>query len=231
MNKFSYFLFFSVILFSCESLQKKHIDSSSAEVEDEIKREYYDCSYLNSLDIGKKATFLVQFYDESIDAEEVDKKNIDKDFFCTFPKNFKEMQLMFGHQNVDGVGTLYRSSKANGIIKYFQSLTTIPDNEYYDKYIDMCIDGFWQADYIRKSFGFGDKIKNDTEVVCARLSKRTDEEIKSVFKFVLDGMHPGNGSLQRLYNILFPKIMEQDDRLKQIFEQAYEETLAKYGDY
>lgn len=220
----SLILFF---VFSCKhTLQKNHIVK-----EENSLNQAFECSNLAYRSIQERANFLIESFNKMKPIETQEQQQLDKLYFCAFPSNFKEMEQMFGFYDKTGPGPLYYAPHGENIINYFKQLTSIPKEEYYNKYIDICINGVWQADNIRKSFGFGNKLRDDTKAVCSQLSKRTDEEIKSVFHFVLDGLHPGNGSLERLYKILFPKIAEQDDRLKQIFEQAYKETLIKYGDY
>lgn len=75
-------------------------------------------------------------------------------FFCAFPNSFKEMQELFGYDNEKGAAPLYDYPIGNHVIEYFGNLNSIPKDKYYDKYINICTNGIWEADNIREAFGF-----------------------------------------------------------------------------
>ena len=77
----------------------------------------------------------------------------------------------------------------NGLIAFFSRLESIPAEPYYEKYINININGNWQADSITEAFGFHYRLCTDTENACRILSKYSNEEIRSVFRFIFDGPH------------------------------------------
>lgn len=224
-NKVFVFLCFTLIVTSCGNISKNPSDflaNVNVTKEKEIR-----CTDLLTYNIQEKADFLLE-YCNKLNTENLEEKiKTEQLFFCVFPSNFEEMEYMFGFYNETGEGPLYLSPNGRNVINCFKQLTSISKHEYYDKYIDICINGFWQADNIRKGFGIGDKLKDEAKAVCSQLSKKTDEEIKSVFHFIFEGPHPNNKSNEKLYEEILLKVVEQDDRLAKILEQTYKEMMAK----
>lgn len=113
------------------------------------------------------------------------------------------------------------------VIYHFKVLTDIPDSIYYRKFFKINIDGYWQADNVREAFGFDERLIKYPVESCKYLSKFTDREIKSVFKFIFDGPHPKNKFNKELYNKLNSIIGNQNKRLAALLTQAYNEVMAK----
>jgi hypothetical protein len=106
-------------------------------------------------------------------------------------------------------------------------LQSISDSAYYDKYVRINIDGIWEADNIREAFNFGNRLSIDTDNACKVLSKFSDKEIKSVFRFIFDGPHPDNEMNEGIYKDLKQKIDSQNARLSQLLTESYNELLAE----
>lgn len=158
-----------------------------------------------------------------------DKKQLatDEKFFSAFPNSFKEMQEVFGFDDSKGSAPLYDYPNGENMIKYFAKLNSIPKDIYYDKYINICLDGIWEADNIREAFGFADRLTNDTEAACLSLAKRTDKEIKSVFHFIFDGPHPKNEYNEKIYTELLPILTKQDERLGKLLKETYNKVITE----
>lgn len=180
----------------------------------------FDCSYFIFKNPIQQADTLTKYFGQ--------KQTIaDEKFFCAFPNSFKEMQAIFGFDNNKGEAPLYHYPNGENIIKYFANLNSISKTIYYEKYINICIDGVWEADNIREAFGFADRLTNDTEAACSQLSKRTDKEIKSVFHFIFDGPHPNNEINTETYTRLLPKITSQSERLGKLLADTYKKVMTE----
>ncbi len=139
------------------------------------------------------------------------------------------MQNIFGFDDIRGEAPMYDYPMGENIIRYFANLNTIDKEIYYNKYINICVDGIWEADNIREAFGFSNRLANDTEAGCLSLSKRTDKEIKSVFHFIFDGPHPKNEYNEKIYNELLPIVTKQNDRLGKLLTESYKKVITEDG--
>jgi hypothetical protein len=146
-------------------------------------------------------------------------------FFCAFPNSFKEMEDLFGFSEKNRGAPLYNYEDGAAILEYFKNLTTIPKADYYNKYINICVGGVWEADHIVHAFDFEDKLINDTHVACTELSKRTDEDIASVFRFIFDGPHPQNLRSKVIYKRLLPRLNSYSARLGKLLTRSYKQVM------
>jgi hypothetical protein len=179
-----------------------------------------DCSEFKFKNAKQQADTLMKYFDKK-------QLGSDKKFFCAFPNSFKEMQDVFSFDDNKGAAPLYDYPSGENMIKYFANLNTISKEIYYDKYINICVDGVWKADNIREAFGFADRLTNDTEAACSSLSKRTDNQIKSVFHFIFDGPHPNNDLNKETYNRLLPKVTKQNERLGKLLTDSYRKVMSE----
>jgi len=153
------------------------------------------------------------------------KKHDHQRFFCAFPNSFKEMEQVFGYDHSLGAAPLY--TDGNELIVFFSELNSIDRETYYNKYIDICINGNWQADNIREAFGFADLIKRDPKNACLYLSKRKDSEVQSIFRFIFDGPHPDNEENKVCYKELAEILTQYDHRLSSILKIAYKDVMIR----
>lgn len=224
------FLLIFFVLTSCnegrKSNENKTNDTFSVKTIDTIQTDYLtknegiDCSLYKFKNAKEQADTLSKYFDKNQVAT-------DERFFCAFPNSFKEMQVVFGFDDKNGSAPLYDYPNGENMIKYFAKLNSIPKDTYYDKYINICLDGVWEADNIREAFGFADRLTNDTEAACLSLAKRTDKEIKSVFHFIFDGPHPKNEYNEKIYTELLPILIKQDERLGKLLKEAYNKVITE----
>lgn len=173
--------------------------------------------------IAQEAQLLLDNYKKAIRADELDKERLDNVFFESFPNSFSEMNKIFGYDDVLGEGPLYFDGFK--IIEYFSKLNQKDRHAYYYKYINICIDGKWEADNIVRGFGVYHRILNDTDVICELLDERTDEELKSVFNFIFDGPHPDNKGNHKLNRDLQKAIPNKHERLRQLINYSLEKLI------
>ena len=172
------------------------------------------------------------YMQKAIRAKPGKRKYWERKFFCAFPDSYASMDSIFGFNKV--AGPLYYSDIPESFslfgnmsthINFFSHLTSIPSDTYYKKYIEICIGGYWQADNIQVSFGFGLHLLNNTKIACAALDKKTDSEIKSVFRFIFDGPHPNNETNKDFFNLLHPLIKNENQRLAQLLNDAFNKLM------
>ncbi len=233
MKQICWILYFGLILVSCKQKQSSNVIRKTDDTSKLIKTDSMIKSTINSntdcLDykfnnVKKQADTLTKYYKLTID-KQADRQHCDNMIFCSFPNSFEAMQKLFGYNDSKGAAPLYDYPLGENIIRYFGQLTTIPKDKYYDKYINICIGGRWQADNIRAGFGIHERLINDSEAICSRLTKRTDKEIKSVFRFIFDGPHPKNDDNQKIYNQLLLKIDKFDKRLSKLLAESYNQLM------
>ncbi len=199
--------------------------------------ESLDCTVLDFNSPEQQADSLLVFMEKAINSSLADRIKWEQKFFCAFPNSFKDMQSLFGYDDENGAAPLYSRGNetfdyanraiTNDVIGFFSGLELIPDSIYYDKYIRINIDGYWEADHIQKAFGFSYCLMSDTKDACKALSTFSDKEIKSVFRFIFDGPYPKNDSNENLYEGLKTKIGSQDNRLSLLLTESYEELMAE----
>jgi len=168
----------------------------------------------------ERADTLMKYF--SLAEKSNDKKLYDEIIFCVFPDSFREMQELFGYDDHNGAAPLYEFPNGDKIIKYFGKLTSIPRDQYYDKYINICIGGIWEADNIKEGFGIQERLLFDTEGVCGRLVKRSDKEILSLFQFIFDGPHPDNKNNRNIYKQLLPRVEKFDKKLGHLLSESFD---------
>ena len=170
--------------------------------------------------IQEHANILTKYFNQINSTSGNDKLEFEKLFFCAFPKSFVKMKELFGYEN--GISApLYDYPLGANIIKKFEKLNSIEKESYYNKYIEICINGIWEADNIRAGFGFRSKILKDTNNACRVLIKRTDKEIVSVFRFFYDGPHPKNN--QDLYDELYKTLSNKNEKLSRLLKFSFDQ--------
>lgn len=119
-----------------------------------------NCSYFDSWSPSKQSDSLKFYYKQIINGSK-DIEYWETLYFCTFPKSFKEMELLFGFNDNQGGAPLYNDGQK--YIDLFLELKNINPNQYYTKLIEIKIGGNSQADNIREAFGFHQKLLDDLE--------------------------------------------------------------------
>lgn len=176
--------------------------------------------------VAQKADKLLKYYELAKTSDSPKNLEYGRNFFDAFPNSFNEMQELFGYDDQKGAAPLYTNPSGENIIQYFSKLNTIPKDKYYNKYINICINGIWEADNIREAFGIHNRMLNDTEAVCSILEKKSNQEIKSVFRFIFDGPHPQNEDNEKLFFQLQTIIESENKRLGSILIESYNQLMA-----
>jgi len=221
------YLFVSLLLTFISCKKVGSIDSTSNKLKDSISmsdstiiNDYSDYTFK---DEKERADTLTKNF--QLAKTNKDKAYCERIIFRSFPNTFDGMMRLFGYDDVTLAAPLYSIPFEDNLITYFGSLQTIPKDTYYNKYISICVNGYWDADNIREAFGFGKRLSEDTKDVCRVLFKKTDKEILSVFRFIFDGPHPKNDENALIYDDLSTKLKKQDSRLFGLLKTAYNKLL------
>ncbi|MFD0933294.1 hypothetical protein ACFQ0R_11860 [Psychroflexus salinarum] len=220
-----------------ESLASIETTKVDQKTEKEESVENVECSDIDFNSAKHQADSLLAFYNKATDSSLKNRIKWEEKFFCAFPNSFKEMQALFGYDDENGAAPLYSTENntysytdqniMSDVIGFFSELKSIPDSTYYEKYIRINIDGYWEADNINEAFGFYYRLMNDIESACRALGKFTDREIQSVFHFIFDGPHPENDYNEKLYKNLKPGIDSQNKRLSRLLTESYVKLMAE----
>jgi hypothetical protein len=177
--------------------------------------------------VEDQATYLTKLRKEYQTASETRKRSIESEFFCAFPNSFADMERLFGFDMKTGVAApLYEFPVGMETILFFSTLKSIDPSEYYDKYVDINIGGYWQADNIGGAFALGKRFRDDPAQFCKQLAKRTDDELLSVFRFMYDGPHPDKA--KEAFAEFHSKLSSKDKRLGELLQTAYDKVLADH---
>jgi hypothetical protein len=197
----------------------------------------FQCSTFEFTSVEAHADSLVEFMTHAQKSTSSERLIWEQKFFCAFPSSFKAMQSIFGYDPKNGPAPLFTTGQETNqyldklimsdVIGFFNELRSIPDSVYFDKYIRINIDGFWQADNISMAFGLAYRLLEDTDAACKTLATFSDDEIKSVFRFIFDGPHPTNKSNIELYDKLNATLVSQDQRLSQLLTTSYVMLMAE----
>ena len=190
------------------------------------------CSDYKFESFEAQADALNLFMEKALKAKPEERSKWERKFFCAFPNSYASMDALFGFNNKAGL--LYHSETPKHIqyfgnmsahIDFFSHLTSIQPEEYYQKYVDICINGYWQADNIRVAFGFGLHLLNHPKPSCKALSNKSDEDIKSVFRFIFDGPHPNHDTNRKFFEKLLPVVKKENERLSKLLEASYKKLM------
>ncbi len=159
-------------------------------------------------------------------------KKLQKMYFQAFPKNFFELNGLFGYESL-GLDEakkypkslkqklyFYHCSHGKKYIDTFFNLDAIKQDKFFNRLIDIGYEGTWEADLITEYLLYQrEKVKKNLKKFCKVLSKRSDKVIEGFWFFYFDGHHPPKKipeDLQKVKNI--------NPRIYQLMEKALKET-------
>ena len=171
---------------------------------------------------------------KSAKASEGDTKTFyEHKFFCAMPNSFDKMfDVLYLESSISSDKAKANNEPppklymAHPWLGFLSQINSIPSQQYYDKYINMCLDGFYGADYIRNGFEIYKRFETDTKAICDVLSKRKDKDIKDVFYFIFDSSHPENEFNRDIYNKIHPLVLKENKKLANIMKTTLD-TLIK----
>jgi len=176
--------------------------------------------------IKEQAATLTSYYDSVMKSTGTQRAKYEMLFFKAFPSSFHRMEELFGYDEKNGVAAILYDSGEN-IINLFDSLRYINKTLYYNKYIDICIGGKWEADNIQGGFDMYNKLYYDAKRVLNILSKCNESEIRSVFHFVLDGPIPDKES----YNALYVRLQKVNPYMAGLMREEFDKLLQEHNEH
>lgn len=136
----------------------------------------------------------------------------DQEYFDAFPGSFTLFVATFGdladdHENFNPA-PLYEES--HSYVRAFFKLRSIDTSTYLNKIIDICIGGSWDADAVSYlQHEVRTVTSQSVESFSQHLSNRTQEEVKSFWRFYFDEPYPPE------------KLPEELEQIKKLNEQVY----------
>lgn len=170
--------------------------------------------------------------EQSKTAPPKDLKNIEQEFFCLMPDSFVDMMKLLDladqvrHEKAAATGKppspLYL---AHPWVTFYSEIGSVNASQYYNKYIDMCIDGFFGADHLRNGFEIYKRLESHTKEFCDVLMTRTSEEVDSVFRFIFDCAHPENEFNKEIFDNTYPRLLDENPKLAKQFKASLEQLI------
>lgn len=167
--------------------------------------------------IEEKAKRLEEYYSKSYSNS--DSLKFRQLFFEEFPNSFIEFKTIYDY-NYNKPSILYEVATEH-IFILFNNLENIDDSIYYNKLINVAIDGKWNADAIFCfQFGLQKRVLQNPILTYDLLNSRNDKEIKSFFYFFFDSIHPKWKSIPKELKQMKKKSL----RIYKLMEQALNEV-------
>lgn len=179
---------------------------------------------------------LKEYFEKARNAGASEKQMYDSLYFTVFPVSFDEMDELFGngyfgkYVNEGPLHIYWQDSAPGAPIRYFRDMNSIDPRVYYNKYINICVNGKWGADHIIRAFGFYNRLMYDTKTACFYLTQRNEKEIQSIFRFMFEGPHPDNSYNNEKYSALLKLLQKENSELASNLQKAYTQLLKDHAD-
>lgn len=149
-------------------------------------------------------------------------------FFSFFPNNFNSFNLIYGYDDEKGEMPLYDFYEKH--INFFCRLISEQANAAsYNKLIRLGIGGHWDADAVNLlQECIVQNINKNPSLALRELKQFNDMEIKSFWRFVYDGPHPGDIEIKKRYNSLYEKIKVSDTTIANLMKNEYEKLIKEF---
>ena len=158
-------------------------------------------------------------------------------FFKMFPNKFRDFYKLYGYINTDDVSSrlpLHQEpSSLYGTIYKFYEPINVPKEDYFKKFVDIAINGKWEADNISMfQTTLHKKWNSDFVLFDKILRTKTDKEIESFWVFFFDGPHLDQYSSRfKRYNAILEQLKTIDPDMIPLVEQAYAFVKEDWGDH
>lgn len=145
-----------------------------------------------------------------------------QEYFEAFPNTFMLLNKLFGYSDKEPLGKPISDfnsplqKEAELYVTTFFTLNDIEHTLFYDRIIDISINGRWYADGVNYfQHGMQEKVRADINMFCELLSRHNEKEIKGFWYFYFDSPHPIKEIPQELQ-----KVKEIDIRMFSLMELA-----------
>lgn len=169
-----------------------------------------------------KAEKLIWLHDRTVQLQGEERRTFESLFLQEFPNSFEEYRKLYGFDMDTGAAPLYENIDHIGL---FASLEKVNKTEYYNKYLNISVNGTWEADNIQ-DFGVYRYMISDPEIMLEVMDERSDEEIISIMRFVFDGPHPDNS--QDEFDTLISVIKPFNKRIAKLTTKSFKQLLSEH---
>lgn len=184
--------------------------------------------------IEERARTLDMYAREAMDCENAAKVvSALKSYFQVFPSDFKTFQQIFGYLR-DSRGRFVAKPPVNHTLSGFlpKLKAAISTQEYYEKMLSVGVGGVWDADevnYLRRHLT--ELVVENAKLSLEVLSKKEKKEIRSFWRFLFDGPHPGHRLKRKYYDELYPEVRNLNPKIAEQLKLAYEQLLSEYDEH
>lgn len=169
-----------------------------------------------------KAEKLMWLHDKTIQLEGEERATFEQLFLKEYPNSFEEYEKLYGYDRDSGAAPLYYNMNH---VMLFASLEQVDKRAYYNKYLNISVNGIWDADNIQ-DFGIYRYMLNDPEIMLDVMDERSNKEIISIMRYVFDGPHPDN--YQEKFDTLISVIKPYNSRIAKLTTKSYQQLLSEH---
>ena len=185
--------------------------------------------------IKERARTLDMYAREAMDSENASKvESALISYFQVFPSDFKTFQQIFGYLRDDRGRSLARPPVNHTLFSGFlpKLKATISLKEYYEKMLSVGVGGVWDADEVSYlQYHLREIVVENAELSIEVLSKKEEKEIRSFWRFLFDGPHPGHRLNRKYYDELYPEVRDLNPKIAEQLSLAYEQLLSEYDEH
>lgn len=143
-------------------------------------------------------------------------------YFELFPNSFENFEQTFGYKN-GKAAPLYDGHEY--VVKFF-SLDSIPESEQINKWINISINGHWDADAVNYfQHHLRPRIFSNIDLTYNLLKERRDQEIESFFYFFFNEIHPQYESIPKD----FKSINDRDKEFYSLLVEGHKRAIEDSG--
>ncbi len=146
-------------------------------------------------------------------------------FFDMFPNTFNQFNDLYGYIDGDGGAPLYGRGYEH--IDFICTTEKIGIDRKLDKFIDIGINGHWEADnigYLQEKLI--DLIIQNPDIALKIINNLSREEAFGLWYFLFDGPHPSDTEVKSDFDEMYNMIKDKDAVQTELLKKAYEKLLS-----
>jgi hypothetical protein len=178
--------------------------------------------------VNEHADYMKLLYEKVQSSSGEEKKLNELKFFNAFPNTFSSFTSLYVGKDSGATtlfGPLYNCCYNH--IELFHSLESINKETYFNKYINIAINGKWDADHVSGfQSGLQTKFFSDPRYFVELLNRRSRTEIISFWYFFFDSPHPEDQGNKAEYDKVIKGVDTLKDPIVNLIKEAYKKVLA-----
>lgn len=157
-----------------------------------------------------------------VELEKNNSQNNQRTFFELFPGSFESFQQAFGFRDHEPA-PLYDGRKY--VLKFF-ALDSISKKEQMNKWINISIDGHWEADAVNYfQHNMRPVVLKNVDLFYELLKDRRENEIESFFYFFFNEPHPQFDTIPNDFKM----IKNRDEAFYSLIKKGYKRAIEDSG--